>query len=166
MSASNDWRQGSWAMKILHRVLSPVLICVVLAACSASDSPTDPGGDGGGGPSDTRTIKANPSFANDITEIFTRKGCTGSSCHGNGSGGLMLSTSASANHARLVNVKSLNSGEVYVIPNDAQNSYLVKKLENRQGSGNGSRMPVGGSALDNVDLTNIKNWINTGAQNN
>lgn len=153
-------------MKILHRVLSPVLICVVLAACSASDSPTDPGGDGGGGPSDTRTIKANPSFANDITEIFTRKGCTGSSCHGNGSGGLMLSTSASANHARLVNVKSLNSGEVYVIPNDAQNSYLVKKLENRQGSGNGSRMPVGGSALDNVDLTNIKNWINAGAQNN
>ena len=153
-------------MKILHRVLSPVLICVVLAACSASDSPTDPGGDGGGGPSDTRTIKANPSFANDITEIFTRKGCTGSSCHGNGSGGLMLSASASANHARLVNVKSLNSGEVYVIPNDAQNSYLVKKLENRQGSGNGSRMPVGGSALDNVDLTNIKNWINAGAQNN
>ena len=153
-------------MNILHRELSPVLICVVLAACSASDSPTDPGGDGGGGPSDTRTIKANPSFANDITEIFTRKGCTGSSCHGNGSGGLMLSTSASANHARLVNVKSLNSGEVYVIPNDAQNSYLVKKLENRQGSGNGSRMPVGGSALDNVDLTNIKNWINTGAQNN
>lgn len=153
-------------MKILHRVLSPVLICVVLAACSASDSPTDPGGGGGGGPSDTRTIKANPSFANDITEIFTRKGCTGGSCHGNGSGGLMLSTSASANHARLVNVKSPNSGEVYVIPNDAQNSYLVKKLENRQGSGNGSRMPVGGSALDNVDLTNIKNWINAGAQNN
>jgi|TARA_B100001167_G_scaffold127020_1_gene79375 hypothetical protein len=58
------------------------------------------------------------------------------------------------------------SGEVYVIPNDAQNSYLVKKLENRQGSGNGNRMPIGGSALDNVDLTNIKNWINTGAPNN
>ena len=153
-------------MKILHQVLSPVLICVVLAACSASDSPTDPGGDGGGGPSDTRTIKANPSFANDITEIFTRRGCAGSSCHGIGVGGLTISTSGSANHARLVNVTSPMSGEVYVIPNDAQNSYLVKKLENRQGSGNGSRMPVGGSALDNVDLTNIKNWINTGAQNN
>lgn len=81
-------------------------------------------------------------------------------------GGLTISTSGSANHARLVNVTSPMSGEVYVIPNDAQNSYLVKKLENRQGSGNGSRMPVGGSALDNVDLTNIKNWINTGAQNN
>ena len=149
-------------MKILHQMLSPVLICVVLAACSASDSPTDPGGT----PADARTIKANPSFANDITEIFMRRGCAGSNCHGNGAGGLTISTSGSANHERLVNVTSPMSGEVYVIPNDAQNSYLVKKLENRQGSGNGSRMPVGGSALDNVDLTNIKNWINTGAQNN
>ncbi|HIF55765.1 MAG: hypothetical protein ABGY10_12545 [bacterium] len=149
-------------MKILHQVLSPVLICVVLAACSASDSPTDPGGT----PADARTIKANPSFANDITEIFMRRGCAGSNCHGNGAGGLTISTSGSANHERLVNVASPMSGEVYVIPNDAQNSYLVKKLENRQGSGNGSRMPVGGSALDNVDLTNIKNWINAGAQNN
>ena len=162
MLASNDWRQGSWVMKIVHRALCPVLMCVVLAACSASDSPTDPGGT----PSDTRTIKANPSFANDITEIFTRRGCASSNCHGNGAGGLTISTSGSANHARLVNGTSPMSGEVYVIPNDAQNSYLVKKLENRQGSGNGSRMPVGGSALDNVDLTNIKNWINTGAQNN
>ena len=149
-------------MKIVHRALCPVLMCVVLAACSASDSPTDPGGT----PSDTRTIKANPSFANDITEIFTRRGCASGNCHGNGAGGLTISASGSANHARLVNVTSPMSGEVYVIPNDAQNSYLVKKLENRQGSGNGSRMPVGGSALDNVDLTNIKNWINTGAQNN
>jgi len=151
-------------MKILHRVLHPVLISVVLAACSASDSPTDPGE--GGTPSGTRTIKANPSFADDITEIFTRRGCADSNCHGNGAGGLTISTSAAANHARLVNVTSPMSGEVYVIPNDAQNSYLVKKLENRQGSGNGSRMPVSGSALDNVDLTNIKNWINTGAPNN
>ena len=145
MLASNDWRQGSRVMKIVHRALCPVLMCVVLAACSASDSPTDPGGT----PSDTRTIKANPSFANDITEIFTRRGCASSNCHGNGAGGLTISTSGSANHARLVNVTSPMSGEVYVIPNDAQNSYLVKKLENRQGSGNGSRMPVGGSARIN-----------------
>jgi hypothetical protein len=54
-------------------------------------------------------------------------------------------------------------GDVYVIENDAVNSYLVKKLE---GTGSGSRMPIGGSALGNIDLTNIKNWINTGAANN
>lgn len=162
MSADNDRRQGSEVMKILHYMPYPVLCCLVLATCSTSDSPTDLVGT----PSDTRTIKANPSFADDITEIFKRTGCADSNCHGNGAGGLVIGSSASANYARLVNVTSPISGEVYVIPNDAQNSYLVKKLENRQGSGNGTRMPIGGSALDNIDLTNIKNWINKGAPNN
>ena len=50
------------------------------------------------------------------------------------------------------------------IPGDAANSYLVIKLEGTQSVG--SRMPIGGSALDNIDLTNIKNWINNGAENN
>ena len=30
----------------------------------------------------------------------------------------------------------------------------------------GGRMPLNGTALDNIDLTNIKNWINNGAPNN
>lgn len=30
----------------------------------------------------------------------------------------------------------------------------------------GSRMPLGGTPLDNIDLTNTKNWINQGAANN
>jgi len=65
----------------------------------------------------------------------------------------------------LVNVNAAGAaGEVRVIPSDAQNSYLVVKLEGRQSSG--TRMPQGGSALDNVDLTNIRNWINQGAANN
>jgi hypothetical protein len=55
---------------------------------------------------------------------------------------------------------------VRVIPYDAANSYLVKKLEGTQGSGNGERMPLMLSPLDNIDITNIKNWINAGAPNN
>lgn len=47
------------------------------AACGGSDSPSGPGGNGGGGGT-TREIKANPSFATDIQEIFTRNGCTAS----------------------------------------------------------------------------------------
>ncbi len=144
-------------------LLIPVLT-LLFAACGGSDgSPTAPGTDDDG---DTRVIKAEPSFGSDIQEILTRRGCTASNCHGNGSGNLSLGSSASTNHGRLVGVTSPNSGEVYVIANDAENSYLVKKLEGRQGSGNGSRMPLGGSPLDNIDLTNIKNWINTGALNN
>ncbi|HBD99465.1 MAG TPA: hypothetical protein DC060_14865 [Gemmatimonadetes bacterium] len=64
----------------------------------------------------------------------------------------------------MVGVASPTTGEIRVIANDATNSYLVKKLEGTASAG--SRMPIGGSALDNTDLTNIKNWINTGAPNN
>jgi len=115
---------------------------------------------------DTRTIKANPSFSTDIVEIFVRHGCTASNCHGNGAGGLILTSSAATSYGNLVGVTSPTSGEIRVIVNDAANSYLVKKLEGTQGSGNGARMPFGVTQLDNIDITNIKNWINTGALDN
>ncbi len=150
-----------------RQIFFSLLVTGFLAACGGSDSPTDPigGGDGNnnGGDSGTpRTIKASPSFAQDIQEILTRKGCTASGCHGGGAGGLTMGGSAAANHGALVGVQS-STGAVYVVANDAANSYIVKKLE---GTGSGSRMPLGGTALDNIDLTNIKNWINTGAANN
>jgi hypothetical protein len=136
---------------------------VLLAACGGGDGPTDPGGDPGGGNGDTRSIKDDPSFANDVWEVFNRRGCAASSCHGGGAGGLTL-TSASGAYTALVNVTSAASGEVLVIPSNADDSYLVKKLEGRQSVG--ARMPLGGSSLDNIDLSNVKNWINQGAKNN
>jgi hypothetical protein len=145
-------------MPLRRQSFIPLVMALAFAACGDSGSPLDPG--------NARTIKATPAFGADIVEIFTRRGCTAGNCHGNGSGNLTLTSSASGNYARLVGVTSPNSGEVYVIVNDANASYLVKKLENRQGAGNGSTMPQGSGALDNIDLTNIKNWINTGAPNN
>ena len=135
-----------------------------LAACG-SDGPTDPGViDGGGNDGgDTRTVKDDPSFASDIFEIFTRRGCTGSQCHGGGQGGLTM-TSASGAYGALVDVASPNSGETRVIPGNAADSYLVKKLEGTATVG--QRMPLGGGPLDDIDLQNIKNWINQGAKNN
>jgi len=63
-----------------------------------------------------------------------------------------------------VNVAATQSGVARVIPGNANDSYLIVKVEGRQTVG--ERMPLGGSALDNIDLTNLKNWINQGAQNN
>jgi len=123
-----------------------------------SGGPTDPGGN-------DRTIKADPSFQNDVFEIFQRRGCTASSCHGGGAGGLTM-TSVSGAYGNLVNQAAVGkSGEVRVIPGQAEASYLVKKLEGANGIV-GARMPATGSALDNIDLTNIKNWIDNGAANN
>jgi hypothetical protein len=130
-----------------------------LAACG--DGGTGPNDNGGGG--DTRTIVADPSFGTVIQEIFNRRGCNSGSCHGSSQqAGLDLRTGSS--HANLVNVLATQSGTMRVIPGNANDSYLIVKVEGRQTVG--QRMPVGGAALDNIDLTNLKNWINQGAQNN
>ena len=129
----------------------------LLSGCSSSDSPTDSGG------SADRVIKADPSFSADIQEIFNRRGCTGSSCHGSAqSAGMDLRTGAA--YLNLVNVNSTESGALRVAPGDAQNSYIVIKVEGRQSVG--SRMPLNLPPLDNIDIQNIRNWINQGALDN
>jgi hypothetical protein len=142
-----------------------VALCVAAAACGG-DGPTDPngdnGGDGGNG-GDARVILDSPSFAQNVYESFQRRGCNAASCHGGSAGGLSMS-SASVAYEQLVGVPSAGTGELRVIANDAANSYLVKKLEGTQGAG--AQMPLGGTPLDNIDLTNVKNWINQGATNN
>ena len=132
-----------------------------LAACS--DSGTGPDDDGGNGNNDTRVIVDNPGFASVIQNIFDRRGCAGGSCHGAAqSAGLDLRSGNS--FGNLVNVTATQSSAARVIPGNAQDSYLIIKVEGRQTVG--SRMPIGGAALDSIDLTNLRNWINQGAKNN
>jgi len=110
-----------------------------------------------------RIVRDDPSLALDIQEIFNRRGCSSGSCHGAArSAGMDLRTGAS--FTSLVNVASSSEGTLRVIPGDANGSYIIIKLEGRQSVG--SRMPLGGSALNSTDLQNIKNWINKGASNN
>lgn len=142
--------------------LAAGVLCL-FGACGG-DSGTNPDPDpGGGGPTGGgRVIKANPSFDTDIQEIFNRMGCASSSCHGTSeSAGLRLT--AGDSYDELVNIAAFQEPGTRVIPNDAENSYLVIKIEGRQTVG--GKMPVGGS-LDNIDITNIRNWIDTGALNN
>ena len=131
------------------------------------------GGDGGMGPGENnnnngggenmRVIVADPAFGSVIQEIFNRKGCSASSCHGSTrEAGLDLR--AGSSHASLVNVTATQAAVARVIPGNANDSYLIVKVEGRQSFG--ARMPLGGSNLDNIDLTNLKNWINQGAKNN
>ncbi len=142
-------------MNALRSNFLALVAVAFFAACG--DSPTGNGGD------DDRVIIANPSFTTDIQEIFTRRGCTTSNCHGSSMQGGLGLASASASFLDLVNVTSVGDPNIVrVVPNDAVNSYLVQRLE---GTG-GIRMPQGLSALDNIDMTNIMNWINTGAPNN
>ena len=156
-------------MRLLRSCSVAVVVTAFLTACGGSDSPADPGGtgnNGGGGGGDSRVIKSNPSFATDIQEIFSRKGCTSGGCHGDGTGaGMTLGSNAGANFGVLVGVPSTSEPSFNrVTPNNDTDSYIVIKLEGRQSVG--ARMPLSVTPLDNIDMMNIKNWINTGASNN
>jgi hypothetical protein len=151
-------------MRPLRSSLVAVVLLPFLTACGDSGTgPADNPDDGGNNGGDDRVIIADPSFATVIQEIFNRKGCASSSCHGSAQqAGLRLSSGIS--YSNLVNVVSTQSTALRVIPGNANGSYLVIKVEGRQTVGD--RMPIGGAVLDNIDLTNLKNWINEGAKNN
>ena len=129
-------------------------VAVALSACSESGTGPDDNPSNGGGTT-TRSIVADPSFASVIQEVFNRRGCAAGSCHGSAAAaGLELSTGSS--YGNLVNVASSQSGVDRVIPGNATDSYLIVKVEGRQTTG--QQMPIGGSPLDDIDLTNLKNW--------
>lgn len=105
-----------------------------------------------------------PSFSQVVNEILVRRGCAAGNCHGGDAGGLTLTTVAQTNYDNLVNVPSNDQPALLLVkPGDADNSYLIRKLD---GSGSGARMPIGGGPLSSTDLNNIKDWINSGAPNN
>ena len=110
-------------------------------------------------------ILANPVFSTDIQVIFDRN-CTAAGCHGSAMSGRLGLASAAESFADLVNVPSFNSSELgldRVEPNDALKSYLWLRLSG--GTNTLRQMPQGASPLDDIDLTNIMNWINNGAVN-
>lgn len=147
-------------MELRRLLVLTTALAVPLLACNGD------GGTGLDGDDDQREIEANPSFASDINEIFQRRGCSAGSCHGaaGGQAGLELTSSASANYDELVDVPATSEDFLRVQPGNAPDSYLVIKLEGRQAVG--GRMPLNAAPLDNIDLTNIRNWIDNGAPNN
>lgn len=147
-------------MARLTHVLSVLALASVATACS---DPTGPSGNGDG-PERMRDVLQTPSFSVNIQEIIVRNGCTDSGCHGIGQAGLWLGPDPDVNYANLVNVTAQSERQFLRIePFDPTNSYVVIKLEGRQQVG--GEMPPG-LPLDSIDLTNIRNWVTTGAPNN
>ena len=116
------------------------------------------------------TPNLEPTFSSIQQEIFGsgdssgRPACT--NCHNPALNRGLLDLSPAVSYNNLVNVGSrLRPGEVRVIPNDPDNSYLIHKLE-----GNvpitGVRMPLGGPYLESGQISVIRRWIEIGAPNN
>ena len=110
------------------------------------------------------TPNLKPTFASIQSEILSQK-CIG--CH-NGTGtrlpGVMNLKEGSA-YASLVGVASLEQGSLLrVQPGDGDNSYLYRKLEGTNITG--QRMPLNGTPLTRGQLDVIERWIEIGAPNN
>lgn len=75
-----------------------------------------------------------------------------------------LDLSEGMSHAALVNVPSTQTGLDLVEPGDAENSYLIHKLEGRPGIVQ-DRMPPSGDPLTAEEIGAIRDWINAGALN-
>jgi hypothetical protein len=119
------------------------------------------------------TPNLTPTFTSIQNDIFSapdstgRAACTG--CHNaqNARFAANLNLADGSAYGQLVNARSTNkAGAVRVIPGDAENSYLIHKIEGRAGIA-GERMPrTTGPFLTTGQILIIKTWIERGAQNN
>ena len=142
-----------------HRLSPPgpaaVALAVLMVSCGGSTGPR-----GTDDSEDTRRVLEFPEFRADVMEVFDRNGCT-SGCHDLGQGGLtLLAGDPTTSYAQLVNEPAHSESFLRVKPSDPDSSYLVIKIEGRNVVG--SPMPPG-DALDLIDRTNLRKWIENGA---
>ena len=109
----------------------------------------------------------NPSFANDIQPIFTKR-CSIGGCHSLASAQSQLVLVAGHAYDSLVNKpSSLVSGRIRVVPGDAPNSWLVAMIGHDDAARlNNARMPLAGQPLTPNQIATIVNWIENGAPRN
>jgi hypothetical protein len=132
-----------------------IVAAAALITVGCSDSPTAPD------PTPMPTPTPAATFSDVQSQVFD------ASCvihHGSpATGGLDLRSPQS--FANLVNVGSPVSGISFVIPNDADGSYLVQKLEGSAGI-QGEQMLFGGTPISATLMQLVRDWINGGALNN
>jgi hypothetical protein len=147
----------------IARLLGATLLMAIALAwgCADFESTVDPTG----GLPDVEL--ANPSFANDIQPIFSKR-CSIGGCHSlNSARGELVLLPGHA-YDSIVNKPSfLNPPLDRVEPGDASNSWLVRMIEDDDAARlNFARMPLGGRPLTPNQIATIVNWIENGAPRN
>jgi hypothetical protein len=138
-------------------------LCAVVALVAGCGGGSGDGLDANGRPIGEGDDPSGPmtaSFSSIQSHVFTPM-CT--ACHSGSAAPRGLRLDAANSVALLVNTPSgVVPSLMRVKPGDADNSYLVQKLEGHAAVG--ARMPLGGPYLDASAMALIRQWINNGAQ--
>ncbi len=111
------------------------------------------------------TVNVPVSFGTDVQPIFTAN-CAVAGCHTGAAPTGSMNLSAGNAYANTVNVAAVGlAGQTRIIPGDASNSYLIRKLEGGPNIA-GTRMPQGQAPLPQATIDIIRAWIGQGAANN
>ncbi len=113
----------------------------------------------------TVTNQPQVSFSGQVQPIFTAS-CALANCHTGATPTGSMNLTAGVARANIVNVNAVGApGNIRVIPGNASNSYLIRKLE---GGPNivGGQMPDGMPPLSASTIQVIRAWIDQGALNN
>lgn len=145
-------------MRITTRVLKTtgisLLLSIGVAACGGADDYRNDNNDD----DNEEPIATEVSLDTIQADVFTPT-CSG--CHSVGGAaegtGVLLDSTTNSFNTLVSQNSSQATSEIRVIPGDAENSYLVKKLEGTASVG--GIMPPGGS-LSEALISNVKTWIN------
>ncbi len=127
--------------------------------------------DEGGSDGETEVPTEAPTFSTLQTSIFDTD-CI--ACHSTEYPAGSLNLEADVSYAHLINIAMRidPDNSILVVPNNADNSFLVHKLTGEHlgkpsDSGyRGAQMPLGGPYLDDATINSIRAWINAGALDN
>lgn len=159
MRAESQAASASALMRLLGTAL--VVAIALVWGCADYESTVDPTG----GLSDVEV--ANPSFANDIQPIFTKR-CSIGGCHSLYSARAEMVLLPGHAYDSIVNKESyLNPPMARVAPGDTLNSWLLRMIKDSDADRlNFARMPLGGQPLTRNQIATIVNWIENGALRN
>lgn len=100
-----------------------------------------------------------------IQAVVFGPSCATSNCHDSDARANLDLSNADTSFMELVGVTSVQQNQLMLVePFNAENSYLIHKLENRMGISFGQMPP--GRALDPAYIAAIIEWINNGADRN
>jgi hypothetical protein len=139
---------------------SATLVAALFVVACAGD------GTGVGGPGDTEPTA--PTLSGDVQPILTGN-CAFSGCHAGSSPAQGMNLSEGQTFSSTVGVASNELPTMNRIePGDADQSYLVNKIQGTQDAvgGSGGQMPLGGTPLTTEQVTTIRAWVEAGAENN